>query len=101
MTVSADIIADALRGAIATRGAHKGRFLAKAPPSHTMAYAAWQGAMLAINPYKASIVGLMLMTAEQRAVCDAVTKAFDALPKAQKAALDRDRHTLETLLGAW
>jgi hypothetical protein len=98
--ITETMIADALRAAIATRGPHKGRFLAKAPPSHTLAYAAWQGAMLSVNPYKASVVGLMLMTPDQRAVCDAVTRALDALPKADRIALDRDRRALE-LLGAW
>lgn len=98
--LNAEIIADAIRGAIATRGVHKGRFLAKAPPSHTLAYAAWQGAMLSINPYKTSVIGLMLMTPDQKAVCDAVTKYFDAMPKAQRTAFDRDRRALE-LLGAW
>ena len=91
--------ADALRAAIATRGPHKGRLLAKAPPSHTTAYAAWQGAMLARNPYKASIAGLIFMDDAQRAIHKAVTAWFDAMPKAQRVAFDRDRLALE-LLGA-
>jgi hypothetical protein len=100
MNVSADTIAAAIRAAIATRGPNKGQFLAKAPPADSLAYAAWQGAMLSINPYKASVIGLMLMTKEQRAVCDAVTRYFDAMPKAERITFERNRRALE-LLGAW
>jgi hypothetical protein len=72
--------------------------LAKAPPSHTLAYAAWQGAMLSVNPYKASIGALMFMTAEQRAISQAITALFDGLPELR--GVDRDRAALEAL-GAW
>ncbi len=98
--LNAETIADALRGAISTRGKNKGQFLAKAPPSNSLAYAAWMGAMLSINPYKVSVFGMMMMTADQKAVCDAVTKFFDAMPKAERIAFDRDRRALE-MLGAW
>jgi hypothetical protein len=94
--------ATALRDACVTRGTRKGQLKASAPPSSSMAYAAWQGAMLSINPYKASIAGMMFMSTEQRAICDEITKLFDAM-KAQGwrvGTLDRDRAALEAL-GVW
>jgi hypothetical protein len=90
----------ALAGAKALRGANKGRLLSKAPASNTLAYAAWQGAMLSVNPYKASIAGMMFMTDEQRQVRDEVTAYLDAMPKRDRIALDKDRHGLERM-GAW
>jgi hypothetical protein len=56
------------------------------------------GAMLSINPYKASIGGMMFMSAEQREVQDYVTRWFDAHPEFR--GMDRDRRALETL-GVW
>ena len=74
----------AFDAALTTRGPRKGMLLARAPASHTLAYAAWNGAMMSANPYKVSIAGMMFMSAEQRA----------------RMTLDRDRANLERL-GAW
>jgi len=90
----------ALASAICTRGPNKGRLLKAAPPSTTLAYAAWQGAMLSVNPYKASIFGLVMMTDEQRSIHKEVQTYFDALPKAVRIAFDKDRATLEAC-GVW
>ena len=89
---------DALSYAIATKGKNKGKLLARAPASNTLAYAAWQGAMLSVNPYKASICGLMFMTEEQRAISQEVTAFFDA--NRQLRGMDKDRSSLESL-GVW
>ena len=86
-----DTAAAALAAAMSTRGPNKGRLLAKAPPSHTLACAAWQGAMLAVNPYKASIAALLFMTEEQRGILDEVTQHFDAMTKQDRIAFDKDR----------
>lgn len=81
-----------------TRGKNKGMLLAKAPPSQTDAYAAWQGAMMACNPYKASIFGMMIMTPEQSEIMRFVDKVFSTVKGAP--LLERNRLALETL-GAW
>jgi hypothetical protein len=88
----------ALKQCIATRGKYKGSLVRKAPRSDTLAYAAWQGAMLSINPYKASIGGMLFMTQEQREIQSFVTAWFDANP--QYRGIDRDRRILESL-GVW
>ena len=98
MRALSDKAIDAIFEATVTRGKRKGSLKANAPRSSTMAYAAWQGAMLSINPYKASIGGLMFMSAEQRAVCAEVTAFFDENPQLRFA--DRDRRALESL-GVW
>ena len=95
--IISDTAAHALKDAVATRGKSKGLLLAKAPPSNTLAYAAWQGAMLCCNPFKASITGFMFMTAEQRAVYDEIVAIFDGLGI---KSLDRDRNALDRL-GVW
>lgn len=87
----------ALRDAVATRGAHKGKLKAKAPPSCSNGYAAWQAAQMVCNPYKASIFGQMMMTDEQRAIYEEVLHIFEAL---NIRGMDRDRNALEWL-GAW
>jgi hypothetical protein len=90
---------ESLMLAMATRGPNKGLLRAKAPPSQTLAYAAWQGAQMACNPFKVSIFGTMFMTDEQKAIRDEVTAYLDARP-ALARVLDRDRSALEQL-GAW
>jgi hypothetical protein len=90
----------ALASAICTRGPNKGRLLKAAPRHATLAYAAWQGAMLSVNPYKASIFGLVMMTDEQRAIAKQVQEHFDAMPKADRIAFDKDRAALEAC-GVW
>src|SRR4029077_14800932 len=62
----------ALAACYATRGPHKGQLLARCPKSDTLAAAAWQGAMLICNPYKASVAACLFMSAEQRAIRDEV-----------------------------
>ena len=100
MAVISDTAAKAIYDAVAHRGASKGMFKAAAPPSRTLAYAAWQAAMMSINPFKVSIGGLMFMSAEQRAVYDEVLALFDRITPAIKNGLDRDRKTIESL-GVW
>ncbi len=90
----------ALALCFATRGKHKGQLLARCPASHTLAAAAWQGAMLVVNPYKAGIATMLFMTAEQRAIMNEVTAHFEALPKDHMIIADRDREGLEGL-GVW
>jgi hypothetical protein len=92
--------AAALAAAISTRGPNKGKLLRSAPPSNTLAYAAWQGAMLAVNPFKASIAGMMFMSEEQRAIRAEIERHFDNMPKAKRIAFDNDRAGLERL-GVW
>jgi hypothetical protein len=88
----------AMRAIIATRGPHKGQLKSKPPTMSTDAYAAWQGAMLAINPYKVSIGGCLYMTPDQRAVMDFVRRVYETTPGA--TMLDHDRETLD-YLGVW
>ena len=90
----------ALAAAYASKGKNRGQLLAKCPKSETLAAAAWQGAMLSCNPYKASIGAMLFMNAEQRAVRDEVLAHFDALPKAYRIMAQRDREALEKL-GVW
>jgi hypothetical protein len=100
MSNLSDTASTALDACYATRGKHKGHLLAKCPPSQTLAAAAWQGAMLVCNPYKASIAALMFMSAEQRAIFEEVKAYFDAIPVWQRIKADRDRAALERL-GVW
>jgi hypothetical protein len=92
--------ATALALAMSSRGPNKGKLLSKAPPSQTLAYAAWQAAMLVVNPYKASIAGALFLSPEQRAVRDEVLAHVDAMPKHERINLDKDRAGLERL-GVW
>ena len=92
--------AAALAAAMSTRGPNKGRLLRSAPPSNTLAYAAWQGAMLAVNPFKASIAGMLFMNEEQRAIRAEIERHFDSMSKAERIAFDKDRAGLERL-GVW
>lgn len=90
----------ALAQCYATRGKHRGQLLARCPRSETLAAAAWQGAMLVCNPYRAGIGVLLFMTAEQRAIQEEVTKHFESLPKAYLVMAERNREALEEL-GVW
>lgn len=92
--------ATALAACYARRGAHKGQLLARCPTMGTLACAAWQGAMLAVNPYRASIGSLMLMSPEQKSIAHEVTTFFEALPRDQQIAAERNRSALEAL-GVW
>ena len=92
--------AAALALALSSRGPNKGKLLSKAPPSQTLAYAAWQAAMLSVNPYKASIAGALFLSPEQRAVRDEVLAHIDAMPKHVRIQMDKDRAGLERL-GVW
>ena len=91
---------DALAAALVTKGQNKGRLLRNAPPSTTMAFAAWQGAMIVVNPFKASIAALMFMDDQQMLVRDEVEAHFRAMTKAERIAFDKDRQGLERL-GVW
>lgn len=95
-----DKAAAALAGAISTRGPNKGKLLRTAPHSSTLACAAWQGAMMAVNPFKASIMSMMMMDEEQRLVRDEVLRHFEAMPKRERITFDKDRAGLERL-GVW
>jgi hypothetical protein len=90
----------ALASATCTRGPNKGRLLKAAPPSTTLAYAAWQGAMMVVNPYKVSLAGLMFMSEAQLILRAEVARHFKSLPKAQRISYDKDRATLEAC-GVW
>jgi hypothetical protein len=100
MNKLSDTAREALRACYATRGKHKGQLLAKCPRSHTLAAAAWQGAMLVCNPYKASIGSMLFMTSEQRAVRDEILAHFESLPREYMILAQRDRQALESL-GVW
>jgi hypothetical protein len=91
--------AKAIYDAVAKRGPRKGYFKASAPRSNTLAYAAWQAGMMAFNPYKASIFGLMCMSDEQRAIYNELLPIFD-MAKSRGFHMDKDREVLESL-GAW
>lgn len=95
MTTISDKAATALKAAVATRGKHKGQLLAKCPPSNTLAAAAWQGAVMAINPYKVSIGAVLFMSSEQKAIFHEVEAALKGC-----IHLDRDRSALQAL-GVW
>jgi hypothetical protein len=94
----------ALENAMAKRGPRKGLLLATAPKGGTLANAAWQAAMLNVNPFKVSIYAQMMFSAEEKAVFDEVMACWDSLPPKVKAVLqyglDKDRRALEDL-GAW
>ena len=90
----------ALAQCFATRGKHKGQLLARCPASYTLAAAAWQGAMLVVNPFKAGIATMMFMSDEQRVIMNEVTAHFETMPKDHMILADRDREGLEGL-GAW
>lgn len=92
--------ANALAKCYATRGKHKGQLLARCPASNTLAAAAWQGAMLSCNPFKASIAARLFFSPEQRAIADEVTAYFDAVSSDKRAQAQRDRATLSAL-GVW
>jgi hypothetical protein len=102
MNTPTPTIADRARAAmtaiIATRGPHKGQLKARPPAMSSDAYAAWQGAMLAINPSKVSIGGCLFMTPDQRAIMDFVRRVYETTPGA--TMLDHDRETLD-YLGVW
>ncbi len=95
-----DTARTALKACIATRGKHKGQLLARCPDSRTLAAAAWQGAMLSVNPFKASIAASLFMSEAQRAVRNEVLAHFDATPRDHAIMADRDREALESL-GVW
>ena len=90
----------ALAAALCKKGPNKGKLLRSAPRSSTPAYAAWQAAMLCVNPFKASIGGMMFMSEAQRAIHREVLAYFDAMPKADRIKYDADRASLERL-GVW
>ena len=100
MNKLSDKAREALREAYATRGKHRGQLLARCPRSDTLASAAWQGAMLVVNPYQASIGAMLFMSAEQRATRDEIVAHFESLPREYQILAQRDREALERL-GVW
>jgi hypothetical protein len=100
MTKLSDAARAALAACYATRGEHRGQLLAKCPPSNTLAAAAWQGAMLVCNPYRASISAMLFMSTEQRAIRDEIVAHFESLPREYLIMAERNREALETL-GVW
>jgi hypothetical protein len=100
MTKLSDKARTALAKAYATRGKHRGQLLARCPRSDTLEAAAWQGAMLVCNPYKAGIGVLLFMSPEQKAIQEEVTAHFESLPREHVVLAQRDREALERL-GAW
>jgi hypothetical protein len=97
MAVISDRAAAALRGAISTRGPHRGMLKATAPKHGSDAWAAWHGAMMVCNPYKVSIAAVMFMDPERRALMREVESVLES---AGIRTLDRDRNNLERL-GVW
>lgn len=95
-----DTAREALAKAYASKGPHRGQLLKRCPPSHTLAAAAWQGAMIVCNPYQVSIGAIMLMTPLQRELFEEVKTHFESLPRAYLVMAQRDREALETL-GVW
>jgi len=89
-----------LAKAYASKGPHRGQLLKRCPPSHTLAAAAWQGAMIVCNPYQVSIGTVMLMNTLQRELFEEVKAHFESLPLEYRILAQRDRETLE-LLGVW
>lgn len=98
MTTLSDKAAAALQAAVASKGKSKGLLLAKAPPSRTLAYAAWMGAQIVCNPFKVSIGGVMFLSDEQREVYREVEAALSGVRP--RPRLDSDRNALESL-GVW
>src|SRR4029077_6808935 len=90
----------ALKDCFATRGPNKGRFLSRAPSQdkNPNAHAAWHGAMLSINPFKASVGAYLFMSHDERVLHQEVMAFFDARPELR--GLDKDRAALERL-GVW
>lgn len=100
MNKLSDTAREALRACYATRGKHRGQLLARCPRSDTLAAAAWQGAMLVCNPYRASIGAMLFMSPKQKAVRDEVLAHFESLPRDYMILAQRDREALEAL-GVW
>lgn len=88
----------AIRACIATRGAHKGRLVAKCPKRGTPAAAAWQGMATAWNPYKCSVFAIMMIPPAHMPIYREALAWADDHPELR--GLDRDRAVLERL-GAW
>lgn len=93
---------EALKACLSTRGKSKGLLLRTAPSpfSYPEANAAWNAAMLSVNPFKASLFSLMMNTRkpELQAIANEITAFFDAHPELRFA--DRDSAALERL-GVW
>lgn len=94
---------DAIRGALVSRGANKGRLKAQCPRMGTPAAAAWQALTANANPYKMGIGHMLFLGPESRALFDEINAWCESLPhkrRALVAMLDRDRAALESM-GAW
>jgi hypothetical protein len=100
MNTLSDKARAALAGAYSKRGPHRGQLLARCPRSNTLEAAAWQGAMLVCNPYKAGIGVLLFMSSEQKEIYAEVLAHFESLPREHVVLAQRDREALERL-GVW
>lgn len=89
----------AYEGAIATRGKHKGKLKAKCPPMGTDAAIMWQAMQMHANPYKVSIMQLVMGSHGDEEFYAACQKFADERASVAKR-LDRDRVALERL-GVW
>ena len=92
---------EALQDAMCKRGPRKGLLLASAPKSDTLAFAAWQAAVLEVNPFKASVGAVLFMTDEQMLVYRDVQTMWAALSPQKQAVLryglDKDARALHDL----
>lgn len=70
----------------ASSGPRKGKLKAKCPPMGTLAAAYWQGAMMALNPYKVSIAQMIFFTPEQQWLFNIVKEETDKLLAKRRAA---------------
>jgi len=96
MIISAKSV-QALFTAVAQTGKNKGYLKAKAPPSRSNGYAAWQAAKSICNPHKVFTCGMPTFTNEQKEVYGEVKHLFDAL---NIRSFDRNRNILKDI-GLW
>ena len=67
-------------------GPRKGQLKSKCPPMGTLAAAYWQGAMMAVDPRKVSIMQIVFFTPEQHWLFDAAKNAADRIVARNRAA---------------
>lgn len=84
--LSVEQVEAAQHDAVCQRGPRKGRLKANCPPMGTLAAAYWQGAMMAVNPHKVSIMQIMFFTPEQHWLFDAAKDAADRIVARNRAA---------------
>lgn len=67
-------------------GPRKGQLKSKCPPMGTLGAAYWQGAMMAVNPHKVSIMQIVFFTPEQNWLFEAARDAADKIVARNRAA---------------